>query len=327
MKFKIGRDNLALTVFVPWDCEHNCKFCTSKKDYKDHPADAAEFSSEFQRLLHNFSKDKVKEVVFTGGEPFMLPRSLEELVSKVKNRDVYINTTLPFDTYEQSMRIIQKYDVIKGVNISRHSTTFTEDCMMFLGSTLPASDAQIGMISKPVRINCILPRTTDLQVLQTFIEKVLKRWSKYKDVTVNFRADYRFITSTTLHSLDDEFFQCIDKMPNVEFVGQGGCNVCFTGHFYNYEEDMQKFMYHKGTTKSSIEFYGGMEVNDLILKQNGILSYDWDMQRRGIEDLYAMLVEEKPASSFYASTYSQRPVPRPSCGSGSSCGGSSGSSC
>ena len=39
MNFTIGRDNLALTVFVPWDCGNNCFFCTSKQKYAAYKAD------------------------------------------------------------------------------------------------------------------------------------------------------------------------------------------------------------------------------------------------------------------------------------------------
>ena len=35
IKYKVGRGNLAVTVFVPYDCPNHCPFCTSKDDYKD----------------------------------------------------------------------------------------------------------------------------------------------------------------------------------------------------------------------------------------------------------------------------------------------------
>ena len=33
MKYVVGRSNLSVTVFVPWDCEKHCPFCTSKEFY------------------------------------------------------------------------------------------------------------------------------------------------------------------------------------------------------------------------------------------------------------------------------------------------------
>ena len=35
MKYIAARKNLALTIFVPWNCTNNCPFCTSKCDYYD----------------------------------------------------------------------------------------------------------------------------------------------------------------------------------------------------------------------------------------------------------------------------------------------------
>lgn len=31
----IGRENVSATIFVPYDCENRCNFCTTKQFYKD----------------------------------------------------------------------------------------------------------------------------------------------------------------------------------------------------------------------------------------------------------------------------------------------------
>ena len=31
----IGRENISATVFVPYDCENRCNFCTTKHFYAD----------------------------------------------------------------------------------------------------------------------------------------------------------------------------------------------------------------------------------------------------------------------------------------------------
>lgn len=41
MEFRCGRSNLALTVFVPYDCKNSCRFCTTKKSYEEKPANLA----------------------------------------------------------------------------------------------------------------------------------------------------------------------------------------------------------------------------------------------------------------------------------------------
>ena len=38
MKYIIGRNNFALTIFIPQDCNNNCPICTSKENYEKQPA-------------------------------------------------------------------------------------------------------------------------------------------------------------------------------------------------------------------------------------------------------------------------------------------------
>ena len=33
LRLIVGRSNLSITVFVPWDCENKCPFCTTKSLY------------------------------------------------------------------------------------------------------------------------------------------------------------------------------------------------------------------------------------------------------------------------------------------------------
>ena len=35
MEYVAGRTNLACTIFVPYDCDNNCPFCTSKWMYRE----------------------------------------------------------------------------------------------------------------------------------------------------------------------------------------------------------------------------------------------------------------------------------------------------
>lgn len=39
MRFIKGRSNLSCTIFVPWDCNNHCRFCTSKHMYKERTCD------------------------------------------------------------------------------------------------------------------------------------------------------------------------------------------------------------------------------------------------------------------------------------------------
>ena len=45
MEYVAGRNNLACTIFVPYDCDNNCPFCTSKWMYRECGGNYNEFRS------------------------------------------------------------------------------------------------------------------------------------------------------------------------------------------------------------------------------------------------------------------------------------------
>jgi organic radical activating enzyme len=66
--YKIGRDNFALTIFMPVDCKNGCSFCTSKKDYQVNKPD---FTKVFDAISEIGRYDiPFSDIVITGGEPF-----------------------------------------------------------------------------------------------------------------------------------------------------------------------------------------------------------------------------------------------------------------
>ena len=58
MKYIIGRNNFALTIFIPQDCNNNCPFCTSKENYEKQPA-----SLQAVADAANYILDKVSPAV------------------------------------------------------------------------------------------------------------------------------------------------------------------------------------------------------------------------------------------------------------------------
>lgn len=82
-----GRTEVPVTVFVPWDCNNNCKFCTTKHEYK-----TLYTSDKLQQNLENVknsikqmtSNDFVTDVVFTGGEPFERLDLLKQLIDEIQ---------------------------------------------------------------------------------------------------------------------------------------------------------------------------------------------------------------------------------------------------
>ena len=68
-----GRTEVPVTVFVPWDCNNNCKFCTTKHEYKSlYPMSNLDenMNKVKQSIRKMTNNDFVTDVVFTGGEPF-----------------------------------------------------------------------------------------------------------------------------------------------------------------------------------------------------------------------------------------------------------------
>ena len=78
----IGRTNLALTVFVPYDCQNNCNFCTSKESYKTDKPSVENVKFQLNRFFEDFNYP-IKDVVFTGGEPMSNITVLKDLVKIV----------------------------------------------------------------------------------------------------------------------------------------------------------------------------------------------------------------------------------------------------
>ena len=298
-----GRTNLAATIFVPWDCSNNCKFCTSKALYKSKKGNMAKVKTAILQI----NKLDINEVVFTGGEPFASISALEQLLNLVaEDKKVYINTTLPLvdeSLSEEMVEFINTNKKISGINISRHFSSYNMDCYLFSGNIM--KDEWIGKINKPVRINCIV-----LDELN--VEDVLNRWKPYSNVTIVFRADYRKITKATLKDLTDPFIDALSS--KASYQSHGGCDVCFDVCFDN---DGQSIHYHKGLEYSSFMLGDNLFVNDVIIRQNGEISYDWDDSHIYMKELFDQL-KKKPSKTVNGRTYTKTASYRSlgTCGSG-----------
>jgi len=108
--FTIGRSDFGITVYVPWNCSNNCKFCTSKQYYSTIKSD---FES-VKKQLKVVRKSLIKIVTFTGGEPSADVEKLKELVKMVDNKTVYINTTLPAKNAEEFIEFVNNTPCIKS---------------------------------------------------------------------------------------------------------------------------------------------------------------------------------------------------------------------
>lgn len=306
MIFKPGRNNLALTVFVPYDCKNNCKFCTTKESYREKPANLEAVSERllFTLYYHTFP---ITDVVFTGGEPMENVKSLKGLIDLVEptRKKVYINTTFTRKNMQEFVELVNSNDVIQGINISRHGETIAHDMYMFEDI---AADEEIENIKKPVRINC-------LDMGQN-LERVIDRW-KGKTVELSIRRDYReTMTEEQLHNPYDPTAMTLIKL-GFSYAGKSQCNVCDTTIF---KKEGMIVRYHKGMEQSSILNGSTLEFNDLIIDQAGNIAYDWKNSNGRM--MKEMLSEFNAFKRIFMSTPISCNCAASYCGgSNTSCGG------
>ena len=268
-----GRNNLALTVFVPFDCKNNCPFCTSKEMYSTKGNARLSLASvryQMKRVFDDYNYP-IKDVVFTGGEPTWRLDDLAKLVDVVPSKyNVYINTTLPRDRGPKFLSFVNDTKKIKGINVSRHCASYEEDSE-FLNDVAP--DELMERFQKPVRINCVVNGRESPDI----ITPVIERWSIRQNVELCFRRDYTKITPEELHNPYEPFMVHLSEM-GFQFSGHTQCNVCDTTRF---ERDGFTVIYHKGLEHSSIYHLdsASLEVNDLIILPDGRLTYDWSETR------------------------------------------------
>lgn len=292
--FVIGRDNMAVTVFVPWDCTNNCAFCTSKKDYSSLSGNASQQARSMKKIIdaiHEFNATDIGEFVFTGGEPLANLQKLKKLISEVDaGKKVYINTTFPCRGHTEARKIaeyINAEDKIKGISISRHARFFESDTKMFSENIL--KDRWLHMIHKPVRINCVINAFTNF-------EAVIMRYKDAPDnVSINFRADYRKISNySLLKGFEESGFVHLSQVASLRYIRGGGCDVCNTNVFeYTYPSgEKRTVLYHRGFIYSAISFNDTTIVNDIIIKNDGEWYYDWDNSCADKEKLMEQLQKE-----------------------------------
>ena len=249
LKYYAGRGNLACTIFVPYDCNNHCPFCTSKHMYKHMDVDLQQV---LQRIEQINNCSAVTEFVITGGEPFADLEILKKIIN-VCNKTVFINTTLPLqDNLNEIIEYINTEDKIKGISISRH-----------MNYKLPsiASKEQISQITKPIRINSII---ADNELIIPFI-------NEWKDIgLVNLRADYRKITFESLKVKND-----IDDLLLSQYYYKG-TNCCMVCNSEFFGSDDFTVCYHRGLELSSLQYGNKIYINDVLIYPNGNLAYDWD---------------------------------------------------
>ncbi len=256
MRYVRGRTNLSATIFVPWDCENSCPFCTSKQDYKRISCDL----EKVQKTISKIGKSPFfGEWVLTGGEPFANPESLKAVLVELEKyeKPVFINTTAPLSTFNDAVKIINTFGIIQGVNISRHIGYDFRNV---------ASVKDMEQIKKPIRINTVISNGF---TWRNFLDFVYKYGKKKRDI--NLRADYRNITYSSLKNRD----YVLEKLSKeFDYISTESCLVCNTEYFSVDNEFLVS--YHRGMQYSSVLYPKKVYINDILVKQDGGLYRDWD---------------------------------------------------
>ena len=278
IKYIVGRNNLALTVFVPYDCPNHCPFCTSKNDYKD----VSTFSLD--KIIKSINKvaylNQITDIVITGGEPFACLDKLQIILDTCKkyNKNLFINTTLPVKNEEERQKILnfilKNQRHISGLNISRHmclKTNLEDDSLI---------QDIYNNTKLSIRINSVL---LDVKAEYTRVSNFINKYSPYVN-SINFRGDYTKIKNQDdLRGLDNSFLQILFKLPELHYITSGGCLVCNNNDFIS--ESHVYVSLHRGYEHSLVKQSDYYIINDIIIKQDGKILIDWDGEELKLTDL------------------------------------------
>lgn len=261
--FVTGRDNLALTVMVPFDCPNNCPFCESKKEYAAHRPSLDNVINSIKKFFRDNNTLKVPEVVITGGEPMANILALRKIINAIpSNKDIYINTTLLKVHFQEFVALVNSEPQIKGINVSRHEATYEEDCRLL---HYIAPDGWFRQIQKSVRINCVVNNGTN-------IYDIMDRWEGQR-AELSFRENFNTMTEQDLHNPYSGYLPRLAS--ELHYEGHTQCKVCDTTIFKRRSGLIVR--YHKGIKNTLVRVRANhYEVNDIIIRQDGKIFADWD---------------------------------------------------
>ena len=293
-----GRREKTLTVFVPWDCHNNCKFCTTKHEYdglRSKEIVAKNLESICAQLLFYISSGFFTHVVFTGGEPFNDLNGLSQIIKTIKEADplnktgIYINTTLSFKDKELDdvlKWILKNRNDLNGISISRPlgAGSFYKNEAAIKRTIEFGTKHKLDAFSETQKNRIPLFRLNAYvngSETKTEITKYLDKWTNKENCgqhffkEISFRSDYTITTSETLHSSNDKFFNTVMGMKSLEYLGSTQCLVCHTDSFK--DVDREGFViYHRGIRTTSLLFGKKLIINDFVMKQNGDMFWDWE---------------------------------------------------
>ena len=322
MRYVAGRDDLALTVFVPWKCGKACPFCNIRKDYDTLKLNKAATINSLKQVVFSklFLKSGIKDVVISGGEPLNdltgLLQILEPLVPFRENGRirVFVNTSLPEGCLSDTTCLRQTIGVLRlfdGINVSYHYGLEGKEKALSLLSILPLKDR--------IRINTMAPADRD----ETFIDwlNVVRNLCS----VINIRADYTKINGPGRLKGDDGTVHFLAS--NLDYIRSSGCLVCQNDRFEM--ADGFPVVYHRGLDESSVWMGDStLVVNDIVIQPDGLVTIGWGRDKPAEELLKSgfdwpvesEMPKTRPAEKCFGSSTLSGPgyCGSPGCGPGQS---------
>lgn len=280
--YKTREGGATVTVFVPYDCKNHCPFCVNKDEYTSTEGFSVDKILESIRRMDAITP--YCDFVFTGGEPFANPDSLQLMLDAVPaTHKVYINTTLPVSDCPSESDIIafteKNRDKITCINVSRHMQRYVQE----------SNDGLLSRLAVPFRINCVLYKDYPAHQIVPYLERFLK----VPGVSIQFRFDYTATTPENLYDqADDKILR--DLKAIAPYTGLDGCRMRCGFHF---DYKGMELTYHKTLPYSTIvetDPSDGVTYDilyDILIKQNGDLHSDWDGKLLDVEGYKKVVFE------------------------------------
>ena len=287
-----GRAERPLTVFVPWDCGHHCPFCTTKAEYLTrYPASRLDyfFARQKESIRRILSYRFVDEIVLTGGEPLADVPRLRELLAVIRDEcrfegKVYINTSLNFDDAKAraALSFLQetaRRESVSGISVSLpYADVRMMNARGFALMMRVRKESALPMCW--LRVNSVVTGNESEEQLRSFVHDVMGRdgcegggeWFG----SINLRKDYTTCNQANLNDCFDPTMKTLMGMKGLTYWGGGGCLVCRNDVFVPDDCGYTRIVYHRGIESTSLLYGDLLVINDLVIKQDGEIRYDWD---------------------------------------------------
>lgn len=281
-----GRMEHPLTVFVPWDCGHHCPFCTTKAEYLTrYPASRIDyfFTRQKESIRRILAYRFVDEIVLTGGEPLAdIPR-LQELMRVIRNEcrfegKVYINTSLNFDDEKGRAALDFLREVVQSKAVSGISVSLPYADVRMMNARgfalMKRVHRECPLPEGWMRINSVVKGNESPDQIRRFFHDTMdcdgrRVWS------INLRKDYTTCSQANLNDCFDPMMRTLMGMPDFVYWGSGGCLVCRNDVFISFTHGYKRITYHRGVESTSLRYGDLLIMNDLVIKQDGEIRYDW----------------------------------------------------